>query len=265
MKYRKIASAVIFAVLTVFLLACGGSRGRDLVSVVQKSNEQLLKNSQSLDGSSAVLGVSLDSSLLKFKFIMKKNLNDKEKQDYTTTVDMAKKMPFSFIKMFRKMANKNETVMSQEFFEQIVERNIGMSIVFEEEDGNVLADIPLDAVDVKIYVYAENPPEEVAKMFVSRYRLLDEDSKVEKVESKSKKADRDEDGVPDEEDECPGEFGHRLLQGCPVGNPDPDEDGVCEAWVQEKGLADELSAICTGVDACPNEAGAGKDGCPLSY
>ena len=75
--------------------------------------------------------------------------------------------------------------------------------------------------------------------------------------------DRDGDGVTDKEDNCPDDFGHRLNQGCPLGNPDVDEDGVCDAWVSEKGFESEFRDVCEGVDACPNEQGEGDDGCPL--
>ncbi|SHL05965.1 OmpA family protein [Fibrobacter sp. UWEL] len=75
--------------------------------------------------------------------------------------------------------------------------------------------------------------------------------------------DRDGDGVVDDEDNCPDDYGHRLNQGCPLGNPDADEDGVCDAWVAEKGFQSEFADVCEGVDQCPNEAGEGDDGCPL--
>lgn len=75
--------------------------------------------------------------------------------------------------------------------------------------------------------------------------------------------DRDGDGVKDDEDKCPDDVGHRLNQGCPLGNPDPDEDGVCDAWVAEKGFQSEFADVCEGVDQCPNEAGEGDDGCPF--
>ena len=75
--------------------------------------------------------------------------------------------------------------------------------------------------------------------------------------------DRDGDGVTDKEDNCPDDFGHRLNQGCPLGNPDVDEDGVCDAWVSEKGFEAEFRDVCEGIDACPNEQGEGDDGCPL--
>ena len=75
--------------------------------------------------------------------------------------------------------------------------------------------------------------------------------------------DRDGDGVTDNEDKCPDERGHRLNQGCPLGNPDVDEDGVCDAWVAEKGVEDEYADVCEGVDECPNEAGEDDNGCPL--
>ena len=75
--------------------------------------------------------------------------------------------------------------------------------------------------------------------------------------------DRDGDGVTDDEDKCPDDVGHRLNQGCPLGNPDADEDGVCDAWVAEKGFESEFADVCEGVDLCPNEPGEGDDGCPL--
>lgn len=75
--------------------------------------------------------------------------------------------------------------------------------------------------------------------------------------------DRDGDGVTDDEDNCPDDIGHRLNKGCPLGNPDVDEDGVCDAWVSEKGFESEFQDVCEGIDACPNEQGEGEDGCPL--
>ena len=74
--------------------------------------------------------------------------------------------------------------------------------------------------------------------------------------------DRDGDGVADADDRCPDDYGHRLNAGCPLGNPDNDEDGVCDAWVSEKGLADEFRNVCEGVDQCPSEKGNSTNGCP---
>jgi outer membrane protein OmpA-like peptidoglycan-associated protein len=74
--------------------------------------------------------------------------------------------------------------------------------------------------------------------------------------------DRDGDGVSDADDRCPDDFGHRLNAGCPLGNPDTDEDGVCDAWVSEKGVSNDFSNICSGVDQCPNEKGNSTNGCP---
>ena len=75
--------------------------------------------------------------------------------------------------------------------------------------------------------------------------------------------DKDRDGVNDDEDKCPDDYGHRLNQGCPLGNPDTDEDEVCDAWVSEKGFEDEFADVCEGVDECPNEKGdANNNGCP---
>jgi outer membrane protein OmpA-like peptidoglycan-associated protein len=74
--------------------------------------------------------------------------------------------------------------------------------------------------------------------------------------------DRDGDGVVDAEDRCPNDYGHRLNQGCPMGNPDSDEDGVCDSWVSEKGMLDEFRNVCEGIDQCPNEKGNNTNGCP---
>ncbi len=76
--------------------------------------------------------------------------------------------------------------------------------------------------------------------------------------------DADGDGINDDIDDCPYDFGHRLNRGCPLGTPDTDEDGVCDPWVSEKGLEDEFSSVCEGYDQCPNEEGEGDDGCPLN-
>ncbi len=75
--------------------------------------------------------------------------------------------------------------------------------------------------------------------------------------------DRDKDGVTDDEDKCPDDYGHRLNQGCPLGNPDSDEDGICDSWVSERGFESEFADVCEGVDECPNEPGEGEDGCEL--
>ena len=75
--------------------------------------------------------------------------------------------------------------------------------------------------------------------------------------------DRDNDGVPDDQDKCPDEPGDKRNDGCPWPNPDLDEDGVCDSWVAEKGLSADFAEICEGIDQCPNEQGAGADGCPL--
>ena len=58
-------------------------------------------------------------------------------------------------------------------------------------------------------------------------------------------ADSDGDGIPDDKDKCPSQFGIAKYEGCPV--PDTDGDGI----------NDEL-------DKCPTVAGIAKyDGCPI--
>lgn len=75
--------------------------------------------------------------------------------------------------------------------------------------------------------------------------------------------DRDGDGITDDEDKCPDDYGHRLNQGCPLGNPDADEDGVCDAWVAEKGVQYDFAEVCEGIDQCPNQQGTlENNGCP---
>ncbi len=64
-------------------------------------------------------------------------------------------------------------------------------------------------------------------------------------------------------DKCPAEYGPIENDGCPLGNPDTDQDSVCDAWVSEKGMLDDYKSVCTGVDKCPNEKGPlATDGCP---
>ena len=64
-------------------------------------------------------------------------------------------------------------------------------------------------------------------------------------------------------DKCPAEYGPIENEGCPLGNPDSDQDSVCDAWVSERGMLDDYKSVCTGVDKCPNEKGPlATDGCP---
>ena len=73
--------------------------------------------------------------------------------------------------------------------------------------------------------------------------------------------DRDGDGIIDSEDLCPDTPGLREFQGCP--DPDPDKDGVCDAWVSEMGLLAEFAHICKGIDHCPTVPGElAYYGCP---
>ncbi|MFO7809939.1 MAG: outer membrane beta-barrel domain-containing protein [Candidatus Delongbacteria bacterium] len=64
--------------------------------------------------------------------------------------------------------------------------------------------------------------------------------------------DTDGDGVADYLDKCPDTpQGTEVDEyGCPY--PDSDKDGVCDPWVNELGLSDLYSDICTGSDRCPD-------------
>lgn len=77
--------------------------------------------------------------------------------------------------------------------------------------------------------------------------------------------DFDDDGVVDKHDKCIDRPGPRENDGCPYGDPDVDGDGVCDAWVSEKGLMEEYEEECEGIDVCPNDEGELEDGgCPVS-
>lgn len=77
--------------------------------------------------------------------------------------------------------------------------------------------------------------------------------------------DADEDGVVDKKDKCVDKPGPAENDGCPYGNPDVDEDGVCDAWVSEKGLEEKYEEVCEGIDVCPNEEGELEDnGCAVA-
>lgn len=86
------------------------------------------------------------------------------------------------------------------------------------------------------------------------------------------KADRDGDGVPDDEDRCPDVPGLRVLQGCPDG--DRDGDGVmdsedrCPDVKGPRELEGCPDADGDGIpdidDKCPKEPGpVQNDGCPV--
>ncbi|MBN1944755.1 MAG: hypothetical protein JW797_03720, partial [Bradymonadales bacterium] len=57
--------------------------------------------------------------------------------------------------------------------------------------------------------------------------------------SPERKADRDRDGVADEDDVCPDTYGERE-DGCP--DPDRDDDQVCDPWVGEQNLNEHFAA-----------------------
>jgi len=87
-------------------------------------------------------------------------------------------------------------------------------------------------------------------------------------------ADRDEDGVADEDDLCPDEIGSELADGCPDRDGDgiPDAEDACpdEAGLPEgdgcpaSGEGDrDGDGLLDEADACPDEAGSpSADGCP---
>ena len=83
------------------------------------------------------------------------------------------------------------------------------------------------------------------------------------------KQDRDKDGIPDEEDECPDTWGLEEFNGC----PDTDGDGIpdhLDACPEVPGLPEfdgcvdtDGDGIADNLDECPNEAGpAENNGCP---
>lgn len=63
-------------------------------------------------------------------------------------------------------------------------------------------------------------------------------------------------------DKCEYEYGPAFNDGCPMGDPDQDKDGVCDAWVSEKNLLSEYEGVCQGVDKCPTKPGSlENEGC----
>ncbi len=81
--------------------------------------------------------------------------------------------------------------------------------------------------------------------------------------------DSDDDGIPNKYDNCPNdpedmdEFEDN--DGCP--DPDNDKDGVCEAWVTEKGESAKFASVCKSSDKCPTvkedkDGFEDTDGCP---
>ncbi len=92
------------------------------------------------------------------------------------------------------------------------------------------------------------------------------------VRWQTQKADRDGDGVPDDEDRCPDVPGLKSLQGCPDGDRDgdgvPDSQDRCPDQPGPKELEGCPDSDGDGIpdidDKCPHEPGpAQNDGCPL--
>jgi outer membrane protein OmpA-like peptidoglycan-associated protein len=86
--------------------------------------------------------------------------------------------------------------------------------------------------------------------------------------------DKDNDGIPDDQDECPDVAGVALYHGCPV--PDTDKDGIkddVDKCPTVPGLAKydgcpapdaDKDGIPDDEDKCPNVAGVAKyNGCPI--
>lgn len=98
-------------------------------------------------------------------------------------------------------------------------------------------------------------------------RVDGENSEGMGISSTTKGADRDYDGVPDEEDLCPDIHGSPLAKGC----PDTDDDGVHDTedkCPEQKGFANMLGCLDSDYDGiidpddkCPNEYGENM-GCP---
>lgn len=93
--------------------------------------------------------------------------------------------------------------------------------------------------------------------------------KVQEEVEEIMKIDSDGDGIVDELDLCPNEFGSKELNGC----PDKDEDGIpdyLDKCPDKKGLKEfggcpdtDGDGIPDNEDQCPNEAGpASNKGCP---
>lgn len=92
------------------------------------------------------------------------------------------------------------------------------------------------------------------------------------------KVDSDDDGVPDDRDDCPKEAGVKEKNGCPdkVSAPDRDGDGIPDeqdACIDKPGIpyTDKLANGCPDsdndhfpdpIDECPNEPGQGDNDCP---
>jgi len=78
-----------------------------------------------------------------------------------------------------------------------------------------------------------------------KFRLFGKKTTTYEATAVTTLPDSDGDGITDDKDKCPNQFGLAKYEGCPI----PDSDG--------DGINDEL-------DKCPNVAGVAKyDGCPI--
>lgn len=85
-----------------------------------------------------------------------------------------------------------------------------------------------------------------------------------------RKKDSDNDGITDNKDECPNEFGPEDNNGCPY--PDRDGDGIIDRLDECPDSAGKLASGCPDTDGdgiadaqdkCPNVAGKNGRDCPL--
>lgn len=85
---------------------------------------------------------------------------------------------------------------------------------------------------------------------------------------RSPRCDRDDDGVPDDEDNCPdvANPGQEDADGDGVGNACdacPNESGPAPSGCPDPGCTDtDGDTVCDEDDQCPNQAGAPPTGCP---
>ena len=85
-----------------------------------------------------------------------------------------------------------------------------------------------------------------------------------KIEEPITSTDRDQDGIPDKDDNCPDQSGPKSNQGCPIDNKKPT--GITSTANISKYRDTDNDGIADDKDACPNKGVRGNvdnKGCPI--
>ncbi|MAW21358.1 MAG: hypothetical protein CMD16_03060 [Flavobacteriales bacterium] len=138
-------------------------------------------------------------------------------------------------------ANINFKLKNKLWFGTSYRKDFGPTVYVGIDFGRLLSIYSMDVSTNEVADYSNGSHE-----FTFGYDFIPEDQVEKEISDKKLIFDKDKDGVQDEDDICPNEYGDAYANGC----PDFDKDGVPDKY-----------------DLCPHLFGsAGLQGCPdLTY